>query len=130
MYHGLRDSDSRMAVLNTKFHQWDKVPPQASDAPSAALVVERRGENLLAVKFVAMASPCEVLIPSMEHDAALAIGAIAANEALRIEKKFSRYRNDSVTAWIHERRGAPVEVDEETAALIDFASQCHDLSDG
>ena len=82
------------------------------------------------MKFVAMASPCEVLIPSMEHDAALAIGAIAANEALRIEKKFSRYRNDSVTAWIHERRGAPVEVDEETAALIDFASQCHDLSDG
>ncbi len=66
----------------------------------------------------------------MAHHAALAIGAIAANEALRIEKKFSRYRNDSVTAWIHENRGASVDVDEETAALIDFASQCHDLSDG
>jgi thiamine biosynthesis lipoprotein len=66
----------------------------------------------------------------MEHDAALAIGAIAANEALRIEKKFSRYRNDSVTAWIHENRGTAIDVDEETAALIDFASQCHDLSDG
>ncbi len=103
---------------------------QASDAPSAALVVEPRGENLLAVKFVAMASPCEVLLPAIEHHAALAIGAIAANEALRIENKFSRYRNDSVTAWIHEHRGAAVDVDEETAALIDFASQCHDLSDG
>jgi thiamine biosynthesis lipoprotein len=66
----------------------------------------------------------------MEHEAALAIGAIAAAEALRVEKKFSRYRSDSVTARIHELRGAPIDVDEETAALIDFASQCHDLSDG
>jgi thiamine biosynthesis lipoprotein len=106
------------------------VVAQASDARSAALIVEPRGENLLAVKFLAMASPCEVLLPSMEHQAALAIGAIAADEALRVEKKFSRYRSDSVTARIHEHRGAPIDVDEETAALIDFASQCHDLSDG
>jgi FAD:protein FMN transferase len=106
------------------------VVAQASDARSAALIVEPRGENLLAVKFLAMASPCEVLLPAMEHEAALAIGAIAADEALRVEKKFSRYRSDSVTARIHEHRGAPIDVDEETAALIDFASQCHDLSDG
>jgi thiamine biosynthesis lipoprotein len=106
------------------------VVAQASDAHSAALIVEPRGENLLAVKFLAMASPCEVLLPSMAQEAALAIGAIAADEALRVEKKFSRYRSDSVTARIHEHRGAPIEVDEETAALIDFASQCHDLSDG
>jgi len=99
-------------------------------APNTALVVEPRGANLLAVKFVAMASPCEVLLPSMEHHAAMAIGAIAAQEALRIEKKFSRYRNDSVTAWIHEHRGAAIDVDQETASLLDFASQCHDLSDG
>ncbi len=102
----------------------------ASDAPSEALVVEPRGDNLIAVKFSAMASPCEVLLPSMELDAALMIGAIAAKEALRVEKKFSRYRNDSVTAWIHEQRGATIELDEETASLMDFASQCYDLSDG
>jgi len=77
-----------------------------------------------------MASPCEVLLPSMGHHAALAIGTIAVQEALRIEKKFSRYRHDSVTAWIHEHRGAAIDVDEETASLLDFASQCHDLSDG
>ncbi len=93
-------------------------------------MVEPRGVHLLAVKFVAMASPCEVLLPAMEHHAALAIGAIAADEALRIEHKFSRYRNDSVTTWIHEHRGAAVDLDEETAALIGFASQCHELSDG
>jgi FAD:protein FMN transferase len=77
-----------------------------------------------------MASPCEVLLPSMEHHAALAIGAIAAKEALRVEKKFSRYRDDSVTARIHAHRGAAIDVDEETASLLDFASQCHDLSGG
>jgi len=95
-----------------------------------ALIVEARGEHLLAVKFAAMASPCEVLLPSMSRPAALAIGAVAAQEAWRVEKKYSRYRDDSVTAWIHENRGTTIEVDQETASLIDFASQCFDLSGG
>jgi FAD:protein FMN transferase len=94
------------------------------------LIVEARGENLLAVKFTAMASPCEVLLPAMNERAALAIGATAAREAWRIEKKYSRYRDDSITARIHEHRGSAMEVDAETASLIDFASQCYDLSDG
>jgi thiamine biosynthesis lipoprotein len=98
--------------------------------PDEGLIVEARGENLLAVGFTAMASPCEVLLPSMSHHAALAIGTIAAQEAWRVEKKYSRYREDSVTAWIHENRGIPVEVDEETASLIDFARQCFELSEG
>jgi FAD:protein FMN transferase len=94
------------------------------------LIVEARGTDLLAVRFTAMASPCEVLVPLMRHETALAIGTVAAQEAWRIEKKFSRYRDDSVTAWIHRNRGTPVEVDEETAALINFASRCFDLSEG
>jgi FAD:protein FMN transferase len=94
------------------------------------LIVEARGANLLAVKFTAMASPCEVLLPLMSEQAALSVGTIAAQEAWRVEKKYSRYRDDSVTAWIHENRGTTIEVDEETAALIDFASQCFDLSEG
>ena len=58
------------------------------------------------------------------------LGATAAREAWRIERRFSRYRNDSVTAVIHNARGAPMVVDEETAALLDFARHCHHLSDG
>src|SRR6202795_1328720 len=96
----------------------------------AALIVEARGDSLLAAKFTAMASPCEVLFASTERHAALTVGEIAAQEALRIEKKFSRYRDDSVTAWIHEHRGTTIEVDQETASLLDFASQCFDLSGG
>jgi len=77
-----------------------------------------------------MASPCEVLLPLMSHHAALSMGAVAAQEAWRVDKKYSRYRDDSVTAWIHANRGTTIEVDEETASLIDFASQCFDLSEG
>jgi thiamine biosynthesis lipoprotein len=95
-----------------------------------ALIVEARGEHLLAVKFAAMASPCEVLLPSMSRPAALAIGMVAAREAWRVEKKYSRYRDDSVTAWIHDNRGTTIEVDQETASLLDFASHCFDLSGG
>jgi FAD:protein FMN transferase len=98
--------------------------------PDEELIVEARGENLLAVTFAAMASPCEILVPSMSRHAALKIGQVAAQEAWRVEKKYSRYRDDSVTAWIHENRGTTVAVDEETASLIDFASQCFDLSEG
>jgi thiamine biosynthesis lipoprotein len=94
------------------------------------LMVEARGESLLAVRFTAMASPCEVLLPSMSRHAALAIGTVAAQEAWRVEKKYSRYRDDSVTAWIHENRGITLELDEETASLIDFARQCFELSGG
>jgi FAD:protein FMN transferase len=98
--------------------------------PNEGLVVEARGPNLVAVRFTAMASPCEVLLPLMSEHAAMEIGAFAAQEAWRVEKKYSRYRNDSVTAWIHDNRGAAIEVDPETASLIDFASQCFDLSEG
>jgi FAD:protein FMN transferase len=98
--------------------------------PDEQLIVEARGDDLLAVTFEAMASPCEVLLPSMSHHAALAIGEIAAQEAWRVEKKYSRYRGDSVTTRIHENRATRIEVDEETASLIDFANQCFDLSEG
>jgi FAD:protein FMN transferase len=94
------------------------------------LVVEARGEKLLAVTFTAMASPCEILLPLMSEHTALRMGMIAAQEAWRIEQKYSRYRDDSVTARIHAARGTAIEVDEETASLLDFASQCFDLSDG
>jgi FAD:protein FMN transferase len=106
------------------------VAAHAGNAPVAALQVEVRGENLLAVRFTAMASPCEVLLSSTDRSAALEMGTLAACEAQRIEKKFSRYRDDSVTAWIHEKRGTRSEGDEETASLIDFANRCFELSDG
>ncbi|MDB6157513.1 MAG: ApbE family lipoprotein [Gammaproteobacteria bacterium] len=76
-----------------------------------------------------MAGPCEVLLPTTEHSAR-ELGEVAAVEAWRIERKYSRYRKDSVLAWIHAQRGSTVRLDEETASLIDFAQQCFEISDG
>lgn len=76
-----------------------------------------------------MASPCEVLLPATERSAR-ELGEAAAAEAWRIEKKFSRYRKDSVLAWIHAQQGATVRLDEESASLIDFAQQCFEISSG
>ena len=64
---------------------------------------------------------------------ALADAAIAAAiaDVRRIEAKYSRYRDDSVTAAINRAAGgAPVALDAETAALLAYADQCHRLSGG
>jgi FAD:protein FMN transferase len=106
------------------------VSARTIDSSNGELTLEPRGEHLVAVCFTAMASPCEVLLPTIDRPAALQLGALVAQEARRIEKKFSRYRADSITAWIHANAGTPVAVDPETASLIDFASQCFQISDG
>jgi len=82
------------------------------------------------VKFTAMACPCEVLVYGDDRAQALSLGTMAAQEAWRVEHKYSRYRDDSVVAWIHGHRGLKCALDVETASLIDFAHRCFELSDG
>ncbi|MDM7914739.1 MAG: FAD:protein FMN transferase [Candidatus Eisenbacteria bacterium] len=77
-----------------------------------------------------MASGCEVLVDPVPEPLARRLLEIAAREAWRIERKYSRYRPDSEVARIHRSRGAPVEVDDETAGLLDFAAACHAMSGG
>lgn len=81
-------------------------------------------------RFRAMASPCEVLLETESESEAAALTRAAAREAWRIERKFSRYRTDNVIHAINNSNGGPVEVDAETARLLDFAERCHRLSDG
>jgi thiamine biosynthesis lipoprotein len=102
----------------------------ASVASGETLTMEERSEDLVAICFTAMASPCELLLPTMDRAAALQLGSLVAHEAWRIERKYSRYREDSVTAWIHRNRGTQIKVDEETSGLINFATQCFELSKG
>jgi thiamine biosynthesis lipoprotein len=92
--------------------------------------VEPRGTDLVAVCFTAMASPCELLVRASQLKVAREMGECVAEEAWRIEQKFSRYRSDSVTSWLHAHRGAPTEVDEETASLMNFAERCYTISEG
>jgi FAD:protein FMN transferase len=77
-----------------------------------------------------MASPCEVLLDTTDVHKARALGQAAAQEAWRIEVKFSRYRAESIVSVINRSQGHAVNVDPETAALIDYAAQCYELSGG
>jgi thiamine biosynthesis lipoprotein len=82
--------------------------------------------------FAAMGSRCEIRLhaPSEEPAAACARAAIA--DVLRLESKYSRYRDDSVTAAINRvaAAGGAVDVDAETATLLDYAATCFEQSDG
>lgn len=91
--------------------------------------MRRRGE-LWCGRFRAMASPCEVLVDSPDRKLAARLARLGAREAWRIEHTFSRYRDDNVVHRINNADGASIEVDEETARLLDFAAQCHTLSEG
>lgn len=77
-----------------------------------------------------MACPCEVLIDTPDRAVAERVGAAVAGEAWRIERKFSRYRDDNVVHAINHAAGHEIEVDEETARLLDFAAHCFELSGG
>ena len=78
--------------------------------------------------FSAMASPCEVLIDTTNRDIALQAIDIALREAKRIEKKFSRYREDNIIYEINS--GELVTVDDETARLLDYADKLFLISEG
>ena len=65
-----------------------------------------------------------------ERRARDAIDAAIA-DVLRIEAKYSRYRDDSVTTSINRAAGRDeVAIDAETKALLRYADQCHALSGG
>jgi len=77
-----------------------------------------------------MACPCEVLIDTPDEAAATRAAKAVAGEAWRIEQKFSRYRDDNIVHAINHAEGAPVQVDEETGRLLDYAAHCHEISGG
>src|SRR5581483_3084077 len=96
----------------------------------SSVEIEDRPGGLMAATFTAMASPCEVLLEGADRKQALSFGALVAEEAWRIECKYSRYRDDSVVAVIHRQRGREVLLDAETVSLLQFAQQCFQMSDG
>ena len=78
-----------------------------------------------------MASHCEVRVYAPDEPTARHWSDAAIAEVHRIETKYSRYRDDSVTTAInHAAGGAAITVDAETASLLDFAAKLHAQSDG
>ncbi|MES1263699.1 MAG: FAD:protein FMN transferase, partial [Peristeroidobacter soli] len=77
-----------------------------------------------------MGGPCEVLVETEREAEARAVAESVAACAARIEQKYSRYLPDNIVARINSAAGAPTTVDDETANLLDFAAQVHELSEG
>ncbi|MGH6610483.1 MAG: FAD:protein FMN transferase, partial [Burkholderiaceae bacterium] len=81
--------------------------------------------------FTAMASRCEVRVYAPDEATARAWSDAAIAEVQRIEAKYSRYRAESVVSAINRAAGvSPVDVDDETASLLDFGAQLYQQSDG
>jgi thiamine biosynthesis lipoprotein len=97
--------------------------------PERKVVVDR-GDGCWRGRFHAMASPCEVLCKTNTAGQAQDLTELAATEVWRIEDKFSRYRDDNIIARINSADGKTVDVDSETAQLVDFSATLFELSNG
>jgi thiamine biosynthesis lipoprotein len=78
--------------------------------------------------FTAMGSECVLHLSAAD----IAIAEAAEAEIVRIEHHYSRYRADSLLAEINRvaAGGGSIAVDDETAALLDYAFACHRKSGG
>ncbi len=79
-----------------------------------------------------MGSPCEIQLFADDPEDARRVAALAIADVARLEARYSRYRDDSLLARINREAasGGAIEVDAETAALLDYAASCHRESDG
>ena len=81
--------------------------------------------------FHAMAAEHEIQLATADLERARRAADAAIADVRRIEAKYSRYRDDSVTTRINRAAGgAAVTIDAETAALLGYADQCHAQSGG
>src|ERR1700694_3773292 len=81
--------------------------------------------------FQAMASANELQLWADNEARAAAMAEVAIGEVLRIEAKYSRYRDDSVVGSINRAAGREsVTIDAETAALLRYADSCFRASEG
>lgn len=79
--------------------------------------------------FLAMGSPCELLIEASDESLARTATSIIATEAWRIEDKFSRYLPGNIVHQINNSDGKTIQTDDETANLIDFAASLFAMSE-
>jgi thiamine biosynthesis lipoprotein len=82
-------------------------------------------------RFRAMASEHELVLYAVERANAERAARAAIADVLRIERKYTRYRDDSLTAAINRAAGGDaIAIDAETLALLRYADRCHRLSEG
>jgi len=81
--------------------------------------------------FEAMASGCEIVLATDSKDEAQEVARVAIDEISRIERKYSRYRAESIVSLINAAAGVGfVECDEETLSLVHYADTLYESSGG
>lgn len=79
-----------------------------------------------------MGSPCHLVLYAEDEPTARSVAAEAVEDVKALEARYSRYRPDSLLSRVNrlavEKNG--VVVDEEMAALLDYAQTCYQQSDG
>ena len=87
-------------------------------------------------QFNAMGSPCALVIYESKKNSSRSIVDQVLGEVSRLEHKYSRYRSDSVTSEINRaakhtcRTSRRISLDQETAALLDYANVAFEQSAG
>ncbi len=87
--------------------------------------------QLFRFAFSSMGCPCEIQIEADSARVANAAAVDAQREVARLDDKYSHYREDNWLARACASAGSDdgIEVDEETANLLDFADALHRQSD-
>jgi thiamine biosynthesis lipoprotein len=99
--------------------------PAAHPAPELSLKDQTWYGN-----FQAMASDCQILLEGCDANTAEQLLRLAAIETWRIEFKYSRYQQSNLMANINQAFHAPLALDDETSALLNYADFCYQISEG
>ena len=88
--------------------------------------------TLFNYQFKAMGSPCQVQLYATDKSTAKSIADSVIGDIVRLEQKYSRYNPDSFLSEINRyaEAGKAIEVDPETASLLNYAVTCYEQSDG
>lgn len=88
--------------------------------------------KLFRYPFKAMGSTCELKFYCPTKTMAEGIASLVMADIERIEKRYSRYRPDSLLSAINHaaNRAGSIGIDNETAALMNYADTCYRQSDG
>lgn len=76
--------------------------------------------------FEAMGGPCDLAV----FGAPGSLMERLKDEVIRLERRYSRYRPDSLVSDINRKAGVAQSVDAECAGLLNYADHCYRLSDG
>ena len=78
-----------------------------------------------------MGSPCQIHVMGEKKTELDEFAQECRQQALGFEKKYSRYRSDSILTKINRSAGKkPTKIDAETFALLNYAQVCYEQSKG